>query len=250
MKGDLNQRWEPGLHVDGAPAVYYCFNERREWVPSAPDLNYRRVGHVAGHNVWVARRNGVEGQHLRPALLASDNSQFIGLSAAIQRLEFFEDNQFCGRCGAPTLQGHDVGLRCEAACGGVFYPQVAPSIIVLIMHGEKALLAHSSRFQGNMYSTLAGFVEAGESAEHAIHREVFEEVGLQVDNIRYHATQSWPFRQSLMMGYFADYKSGEIRVDGEEIVDAQWFTRDNLPELPTQASVSYSLISAWINRQV
>ncbi len=255
-RGDTHRDWVPGSS-DGQDR-WVAFNAEREvWLgpsgallDSAPDGHSVAVGSISGHAVRAVRAASVKGEGqwvgLRAAMIAAGDDEFMAIQAGIQRLEFEEDHRFCGRCGSATEpSSSDMGKLCPS-CGLAAYPRVAPSIIVLVTRGEKALLGRSPRFVDGMYSTLAGFVEAGESAEHAIRREVMEEVGVRVTAPRYFGTQSWPFKHSLMMGYFADWESGEIQVDGVEIEDAQWFSRDALPPLPPAASISRALIDTWI----
>ena len=130
------------------------------------------------------------------------------------------------------------------------YPRISPCVIVLVTRRDEILLARAPRFVDGMYSTLAGFVEAGESAEHACHREIFEEVGVEIAKPVYQGSQSWPFKHSLMLGYRAEWRLGNIRIDGNEIIDAQWFKLDNLPKLPPKASISRSMIDAFISERV
>ena len=126
------------------------------------------------------------------------------------------------------------------------YPRISPAIIVLVMKGDEILLARSSHFRPDMYSTIAGFVEPGETLEHAVSREVMEEVGLKIKNIRYFASQPWPFPNSLMIGFLADYAEEEICVDGKEITDASWFKRDELPSIPPKTSIAGHLINWFV----
>ena len=135
------------------------------------------------------------------------------------------------------------------ACHLISYPRLSPSIIVLITKGEEMLLARNADWPTGMYSTLAGFVEAGESVEQTLHREVLEEVGLQVKNLKYFGSQSWPFPNSLMLGFHAEYDSGEIVCQDEEIADAQWFRIDNLPQIPPKTAISGWLIQEFIDQQ-
>lgn len=176
-----------------------------------------------------------------------DEELFAVAGRAVQIAAFGLTHRYCGRCGAPTAR--DSVERCTrcAACELSFYPRIAPAIIVLVRRGEEALLARSSRFSSNFYSTLAGFVEAGESLEQTLVREVHEEVGIAVDNVRYFGSQPWPFPHSLMVGFFADHAGGEIAVDGTEIIDARWFSRDALPAIPPKSSIARRLIDAWVD---
>lgn len=131
-------------------------------------------------------------------------------------------------------------------CGFHQYPRINPCIIVLITKGESALLAQGARFPDGLFSCLAGFIEAGESAEQAVRREVREEVGLELGALRYHGSQPWPFPHSLMLGFRAEWQAGELCPDREEIVAADWFGRESLPRLPTSGSIARELIDAWL----
>jgi NAD+ diphosphatase len=156
--------------------------------------------------------------------------------------------RFCGRCGTKTGPVFFERAKKCPACGLVIYPRISPTIIVLITRGEEILLARSPRFPGGMHSVIAGFVESGETLEHAVHREVKEEVGIAVKNLRYFASEPWPFPDSLMIGFVAEYAAGEIDIDNNEIVSAGWFGRDALPPLPAPMSISRALISWWVER--
>ena len=163
-------------------------------------------------------------------------------------LNWLMTNQYCGLCGQPTIILQTELARQCASCTQLFYPKTSPSIIAIIERGSEILLARSPRFAPGMYSAIAGFIEPGETAEETLEREVLEEVGLKIKNPRYFASQHWPFPNSFMIGFFADYASGEIKIDNVEIIDAQWFTKDNLPVLPTYASIARKLIQNWLQR--
>lgn len=171
-----------------------------------------------------------------------DDRLFSVAGRAAQVLDWERDHQFCGRCGS-LMQPHtrERAMTCEP-CGTVNYPRIAPCIIVLVTRGEEMLLARNSNHPRAMYSTLAGFIEAGETAEETLVREVREEVGLEVCNLRYFQSQSWPFPNQLMLGFFADYAGGDIVCDPSEIADAQWFHPQQLPLIPPPASVAGQLI--------
>ncbi|MDR2658495.1 MAG: NAD(+) diphosphatase [Spirochaetaceae bacterium] len=156
------------------------------------------------------------------------------------------DSVFCGSCGAKNeMSKHEFSRKCPV-CGRIEYPRVSPAIIIRIINAnDEILLAHDKKFSENIYSLIAGFYEAGERLEDTAEREVFEEVGLRIKNIRYISSQSWPFPNSLMIGFSADYSGGNIRCDGVEIEDARWFKRDNLPNLPAYGSIARSLIEEW-----
>jgi len=160
-----------------------------------------------------------------------------------------QESRFCGSCGARNTWASDELARLCPACGRLEYPRIAPAVITFITNDEdKALLAHNSKFTPGIYSLIAGFAEPGENLETAVAREIREEVNIEVRDIRYRLSQPWPFPNSLMAGFSARYASGTIRPDGVEIEDAQWFSRDNLPMLPSHGSVSRCLIEQWMNR--
>ena len=166
---------------------------------------------------------------------------------AKQIVEWHRDHRFCSRCGARN-EDHatDRAKHCPS-CGLTTYPRLSPSIIVLVRKGETMLLARNAAWPTTMYSTLAGFVEPGESIEQTVHREVAEEVGLEVDNLRYFGSQSWPFPNSLMLGFHADYAGGEMSFRDGEIADARWFHYSQLPNVPGGTAISRWLIDAFID---
>ena len=183
---------------------------------------------------------------LRGLLGRATQSLFYLAGRAQQILEWHDTNQFCGRCGAAmAVHAEDRAMTC-ADCRIVNYPRLSPSIIVLITKGEEMLLARNANWPTNMYSTLAGFVEPGESIEQTVHREVHEEVGLRVENLKYFGSQSWPFPNSLMLGFHAEYRDGDIVCQPGEIADAQWFTKDTLPQTPPKTAISGWLIDEFI----
>ena len=165
---------------------------------------------------------------------------------AVQLVEWARTHRFCGRCGTPTeLAPGERAMRCPS-CGLLSYPRLAPAIITLVTRGEEALLGRGVLFPVPMYSCLAGFVEPGETLEQAVAREVREEVGVTVRDIRYWGSQPWPFPHSLMLGFRAEWDSGEIEIDPTEIVDANWYRRDDLPMIPPGISIARRLIDAWL----
>lgn len=166
---------------------------------------------------------------------------------ACQIAAWDREHQYCGCCGKPTALSDNDRAKVCPACGTVSYPRISPAVITAILKGEQILLAHARHFQGNMYSIIAGFVEPGETLEDCVRREIMEEVGIKVRNIRYFGSQQWPFPNSLMIGFVADYDSGEIQVDGEEIVDAGWYGPDNLPVIPSEISIARKIIDWYVN---
>ena len=169
---------------------------------------------------------------------------------AVQLVEWGRTHRFCGRCGELTVaQEHERAMRCPS-CGLLAFPRLAPAMITLVTRGEgadeEALLARGVQFRAPMYSCLAGFVEPGESLEQAVVREVREEVGVEVGDVRYWGSQPWPFPHSLMIGFTARWTAGEIEIDPSEILDAQWYRRDALPPIPPGISIARKLIDAWL----
>ena len=188
-------------------------------------------------------------QGLRGLFGALDDAQFALAGRALQIVDWDRTHQYCGACGGTTVARASERSRECPACGLVAYPRLAPAVMALVRRGRELLLARSPRFAKGVYSALAGFVEPGETLEQCLEREVHEEVGIRVCRVRYFASQPWPFPHSLMIAFFADYESGEIRIDGAEIEDAQWFgieNLENLPRLPARISIARRLIDAAI----
>ena len=175
-----------------------------------------------------------------------DEQLFALAGRASQLLDWERDHRFCGRCGEQmVVDTGERAMRCTP-CRTINYPRIAPCIIVLVTRGEELLLARNANFPRPMYSTLAGFIEAGETAEETLAREVREEVGVEVHNIQYFQSQSWPFPNQLMLGYFAEYAGGDIVCDQVEIADARWFHYTDLPMIPPVSSISGQLIQHYI----
>ena len=155
-------------------------------------------------------------------------------------------HRFCGQCGSATVDKTGERAKRCPDCGLVNYPRVSPAVIVAVLREDRILLACSSRFPNAYYSVLAGFVEPGETLEGCVKREIREEVGLEVDQIRYFASQPWPFPDSIMVGFTAQWADGDIHVDGKEILKADWFAADNLPEVPPRISIARQLIDWFV----
>ncbi len=192
---------------------------------------------------------GMELRELRGLFPLLPETHFWVAGRAVQIVAWDRDHQFCGRCAAATLEQVDDRSKKCPACGLVAYPRLSPAVIVLVERGDEMLLARSPHFLPGMYSTLAGFVEPGETLEEAVAREIEEEVGVQVKNVRYFGSQPWPFPNSLMVGFRADYAGGDIVVDGVEIVDAGWYRADALPRIPLRVSIARALIEAFLAEQ-
>lgn len=167
---------------------------------------------------------------------------------AIQIIDWDRTHRFCGRCGSATVRlDHERARRCPA-CGLMNFPRLAPAVITLVERDGKALLAQNAAFVGGFYSILAGFVEPGESLEDTVRREIREEVGVEVRDIRYFGSQPWPYPHSLMIGFNAKWESGEINPDPSEIADAGWFAPHEFPQIPGKISISRQLIDDFVDR--
>ena len=176
----------------------------------------------------------------------SDFVQAAGLAGHL--LAWHRNHRYCSRCGDVNEDKEDERAKICPTCGLVNYPRLSPAIIVAVVRDGKLLLARSPRFPEAFYSVLAGFVEPGETLEHCVRREVFEEVGISVKNIRYFGSQPWPFPDSLMLGFTAEYAGGEIKEDGVEISHADWYPPDRLPRVPPKISIARKLIDWFANK--
>ena len=166
-------------------------------------------------------------------------------------LNWLKNNKFCGCCGHAmqvAAQPQEFAIKC-VTCGHLVYPRISPAIIVAVIKENRILLAHSSRFPAGRYSVLAGFAEPGETLEDCVRREIREEVGIEVADIRYFGSQPWPFPDSLMIAFTAQFASGELTVDNNEIVSADWFPATALPEIPARGSISRQLIDWFVKKE-
>ena len=219
-------------------------------------LKGRFFGSLDHHPCYLGEVEGVppvsdafEFIGLRELFFSFEEDMIRAAGVANQLVHWNRNHQYCGRCGKVTEDRTNERAKICPQCGLINYPRLSPAIIVAVLKGEQILLAHSKRFPGKFYSVLAGFVEPGETLEQCVTREVREEVGIEVKNIRYFGSQPWPFPDSLMIGFTAEYAGGEMRVDGIEIADAGWFTADLLPSIPPRISIARQLID-WFSNEV
>jgi NAD+ diphosphatase len=220
---------------------------------------------AAESNLIVGRRGAVQFRAHRVAgdTQAPHGSRFAGLRALFgslpapdlfsaslgnQLLEWDRAHAFCGACATPTVRDAKERSRRCPACGLSAYPRISPAMMCLVTRGKEILLARNVNFPQGRYSALAGFLEAGESIEDAVHREVREEVGVSVKNLRYFASQSWPFPNSLMIAFTAEYAGGEVTPNGHEIAEAAWFDANHLPQLPPRLSIARALIDETLHQ--
>jgi NAD+ diphosphatase len=237
-------------------------SEQKPVVPIAGELASREI---AGTRHYLGRLDGIDcvamllpddGRVPSGYALAGLRSLFLRLSEpllavaarAFQVVEWDRTHRYCGRCGTPTRDREGERAKQCPVCGYVAYPRISPAMMVLVTREREVLLARANRFPGAMYSALAGFVEAGESIEDCVHREVREEVGIEIDGLQYFASQSWSFPHSLMIAYTAHYARGELSPDPSEIVDVRWFDVDALPDLPNRVSIARRLIDTTVAR--
>jgi NAD+ diphosphatase len=186
---------------------------------------------------------------LRQVFTLMGMDAFMLAGRGVQLLDWQHNHRFCGACATPTERNvGELAMRCPA-CGLLAYPRLSPAVMVLVTRGDELLLARSPRFPPGVFSALAGFVEPGETLEQCAAREVREEVGLEIANLRYFGSQPWPFPNSLMVAFIADYAGGELKPDGVEIEMAAWFAADELPTLPVPMSIAHRLIADWVERR-
>jgi NAD+ diphosphatase len=180
------------------------------------------------------------------ALLALASNQMMLLLGRAKQITYWQQNhRFCSRCGSPTYTSVKERVKVCYQCGNRQYPQLSPCVIVLVTKNKQVLLARAARHPTGRYSTLAGYVEPGETVEQALVREVYEETAIRVTDCRYFTSQPWPFPNNLMLGFFAQYQSGDIVVAQDELEDARWWPVDQLPEIPPKGTIARALIDAY-----
>lgn len=211
------------------------------------------LGRLDGRSCYVAELTpetvaplGMSFFDLRRLLGKIPDDLFFLAGKAYQILHWDHTHQYCSKCGAQSENKLDERAKLCPACGYVNYPRISPAIIVAITRDREILLAKGRHYKADFYSVLAGFVEPGETFEECVQREVEEEVGLKVKNIKYFGSQPWPFPDSLMVGFTAEYVSGDINIDKEEILEARWFTVEQLPLIPGNGSIARSLIDWFV----
>jgi NAD+ diphosphatase len=250
----------PAQPVPDTPARYCLFDREHvllldgdlpdERVAGWPLAGRQFLGLHEGVNLYLAELVGQaplgEWLGLRPALLALPRERAPALARAIQIRRFIRSHRLCGACGTPLVaHAHDQGRSCPS-CGEVFYPRVSPAMMLTITRGREILLARSPHFTPGVYSAIAGFVEPGETLEECVRRECFEELGVEVGELSYFGSQSWPFPHSLMLAFTAEYAGGTLTPQEGEIEDARWFSIDALPQLPAPLSIAHWLINRTV----
>lgn len=185
---------------------------------------------------------------LRSSFYKLSDELYLKAGKCHELLYWDHSTQFCGVCGTPMKIHTDICKKCPS-CGKEIWPQLATAIIVLVHRGDEVLLVHARNFKSDFYGLVAGFVETGETLEEAVHREVMEETGIKIENIRYFGSQPWPFPCGLMIGFNADYVSGDIKLQAEELTKGNWFTKDTLPHIPEKLSIARKILDDWLSNQ-
>ncbi len=204
-------------------------------------FDHAKSGSAIPNTEWVP---------LRMSYGKFNKEMFLIYGRARHLLLWAQNNRYCGQCGHPLeLKSDERCLQCPS-CGFSSYPRISPAIIVSIEKEGKILLARAGRFPGKMYSVLAGFVEPGESLEECIQREIKEEVGIEIKNIKYFKSQPWPFPDSLMIAFTSEYAGGELSIDKNELVDAGWYSPEKFPMIPGKLSIARALIDHYIQRKL
>ncbi len=255
------------------PAWWFAFQENKLLVYPGSDsvsipclVDFSELGLIASSHHYLGHLDNrdcyavelADGTTLPPGMALEGLRQIYGrldealfwvATRAVQIVDWDRTHLFCGRCATPLRTKRAERAKECPICGQLHFPRLAPAIIVLVERGGQLLLARSRHFLSGMYSVLAGFVEPGESLEEAVIREVKEEVGIDVKDIKYFGSQPWPFPHSLMIGFTATYAGGEIILDDSEIEDAGWFTADQLPQIPGKISIARKLIDWFVEKQ-
>ncbi|MFA4859841.1 NAD(+) diphosphatase [Methanoregula sp.] len=236
----------------GNRPTLFIKNARRMPVPAQEYLHY--LGHYGSLPCYaceIMEKTQIPGGFTRSGvreladIIPDEELAIAGL--AVQIIDYDRTTRFCGRCGTKTKPVRTERAKVCPACHQITYPRLSPAIIVLVRKDNTILLARGKHAPPGRYSLVAGFVEPGETIEHAVHREVREETGISITNARYVASEPWPFPNSLMFGFIADYAGGSIMPDGNEIESAEWFDRNHLPEFPLKLSITRRLIDHWLS---
>jgi NAD+ diphosphatase len=270
-----NRTFEPGVDPSAQPlddAICFAFRKGHLLIgPSAIGSYLPTYGELTEVRHLVLRANFIGHYDRRPAFAIElqdsapdpypfafaplrgtfgtlDEDSWLIAGRAAMIVDWDRNHQFCGACGTATEPLDSERARRCPSCGLVAYPRVSPAVIVLVERGDEVLLARGAHLSSGMYALIAGFVEAGESLEDAVQRELHEEVGIEVEDVRYFGSQPWPFPHSLMVGFTAQYAAGEIRIEPNELEDARFFGPNALPPVPPRLSIARRLIDSYAEK--
>ena len=236
------------LHHTEAGYTIYIGSETPHFIPLTPPHLFEDTPHSTAYVSSTTQEELPESYEwvgLRESYYLLPEPIYTQAGKASEILYFDTHHRYCGLCGAPMQWNSPISKRCTT-CNNEIWPQLNTAIIVLVHRGEEALLVKAKNFKRDFYGLVAGFVETGESLEECVQREVYEETGITINNIRYYGSQPWPYPMGLMVGFHADYVEGDIRLIDGELKDAAFFTRDNLPTIPEKLSMARKLIDSWI----
>ncbi len=269
----LNMSVKPDREINNKDALIFAFKEQLVLVRednndcSIPkDSEFAKTGLAAARRLYLGNLDktpcysvdldpgtdvpgGFSLIGLRELFDHVDVDLFIAAGHAFQIVHWDRMHQFCGKCGSPAEYASSERAKKCPDCEAVYYPKISPAVIMAVRKGNKMLLARNKKRKLGFFSVLAGFVEPGETLEESVMREVREETGIEIKNIKYFASQPWPFPNALMIGFTADYAGGEIKVDNYEIAEAAWFAPDNLPPIPGRISIARKLIDSFLDEQ-
>ena len=221
---------------DGTPVTAYRIDSPPAVTPAAP---------IVGYAATASQPPALQPFPLRQSYYKLPRELYLKAGKCQELLYWDQNTRYCGVCGAPMRMDTDISKKCTE-CGKEIWPQLATAVIVLIHRGDEVLLVRAKNFRTDFYGLVAGFVETGETLEEAVAREALEETGITITNIRYFASQPWPYPCGLMVGFHADYVSGEIHLQRSEIAKGGWFRRDNLPTIPEKLSIARMLLDDWL----
>ena len=262
----MNSGTSKGDHIlfifDESPEGKVIINTDDNTLPSSDDFEiFRNIINEHGSveksvpgDLWAKFKSGeavparlnFTGRRELPGICGFEIFRRSG--TAYQMMNFSLKNKFCGVCGERMRDHEQDRARFCSSCGNIVYPALSNAVIVAVEKDRRILLGHNVNFPAGRYSVLAGFVEPGETLEETIRREIFEECGISVKNIRYFGSQPWPFPNSMMFGFNADWESGEPTADGSELSEVRWFSPNELPDIPPSISISRRLIDDWLAR--
>ena len=236
---------------DGTFTIPYCERVPVATTPKTHIMNIspmdsgEQVKALQVDDVHICADGTFEGCGLRQSYYKLSRPLYLKAGKCHELLYWDRNTQYCGVCGSPMEMDTDISKKCPN-CGKTIWPQLATAIIVLINRGDDLLLVHAKNFKTDFYGCIAGFVETGESLEEAVRREVWEETSISIKNLRYFKSQPWPYPCGLMVGFFAEYDGGDLKLQESELSRGNWFNKNNLPTIPEKLSLARILIDKWL----